>query len=78
MSDRIPTCRTCHALVHWVTTDKGKKMPIDYDPVADGKFVRVPGTFTVRALLRDEHPPEGTPRYHSHFSTCPDRQEHRK
>ena len=70
-------CRSCHQPIVWVETTKGRRMPVDPEPVYAGNIV-----------LRDrEHlpplelyrkPDEGTKRYISHFVTCPQRDKWRR
>lgn len=75
----MTNCRSCGAAILWITTAKGKKMPIDAVERAhlnegqrrihvfdrDGKSVPIePGKSSVGHL--------------SHFATCPDAQKHRK
>ena len=66
-------CRSCRAWVVWCTTAKGKKMPVDAEPAADGNLVmKEDGTVEVV-------PVGSQPKLHlSHFVTCPDRREWRK
>lgn len=71
---RVTNCRTCEAPIVWCITKAGKKMPLDADPVEDGKFY---------LLDEDEETPEarsvsgatlsaGVDRYTSHFASCPE------
>jgi hypothetical protein len=59
----------------WVTTQKGRKMPIDAEPVGKGKFLLNPDDMTV-AFIPESDPYTGE-RYSSHFETCPDREKFR-
>lgn len=68
-------CRTCGAPMIWVTTQKGKKMPLDAEPVAKGKFL-LNDDMTV-AYIPESDPYTGE-RYSSHFETCPDAAAHSK
>lgn len=78
-------CRSCHAPVAWVVTERGKKMPLDWAPVErtesgqglfairltdDGKIEAIAVT---AAWLDDEEPV-----FTSHFATCPDRDKWRR
>lgn len=76
-------CRSCGAAVAWViTAPKGKRMPIDPEPVADGNIILQLGA------VNSQVPPLATtlakgastelPRYKSHFATCPNAKQHRK
>jgi hypothetical protein len=77
----MPTCRSCGAEILWAETERGKRMPVDKEPVADGNL----GLF----YLGDQDEPQIRPldaapqlfdtevRYVSHFATCPDAAEHR-
>ena len=74
-------CRSCHAPVYWVTTEKGKDMPLDRDPVPDGNIVISPKGLAVYRKKSDVPQLPGIeepPRYKSHFATCPDRDSWRK
>jgi hypothetical protein len=64
----------------WVVTDKGRRMPLDPEPVRDGNVVFT-GEYDddvprVRYLHRDEAP--DVPTYKSHFATCPNADAHRR
>lgn len=70
----------CRARITWVITEANRRrMPLDPTPAADGnvvlvgdplfpgeKLARVLGPLEVAALDPD------VPRFHSHFTTCPD------
>ena len=66
-------CRSCGASIVWAVTEKGKRIPMDAEPLAFR-----PGEF----LLTASDPPEATTMnlkvYRSHFATCPNANEHRK
>jgi len=78
---RVVECRSCGAPMFWVTTAKGKKMPLDSEPVSNGAFVLdgdplESGEQKVKHIgERSEYRGE---RFSSHFSTCPDADKHRK
>lgn len=38
----VVNCRSCHARITWMTTRKGKKMPVDADTAADGDTLYQP------------------------------------
>ena len=82
----MAVCKSCGAAVEWATTEKGKRMPVDAEPVEGGNILlshRKVGQPPVAlyqsaeqiAKLAAEHersPQEGPLRlYVSHFSTCP-------
>jgi hypothetical protein len=68
----VSACRSCDAPVLWARTEKGRRIPLDPEPVENGNIV-----------LRERHeaiplalaiPPAAFPdedRYVSHFRTCP-------
>lgn len=71
-------CRSCGALVWWVHTEAGKRMPLDYQPDPRGLGnVIFTANAQVRYVKREESGLE-EPRYTSHFATCPDSEQHRK
>lgn len=69
-------CKSCNAPIVWVLTKSGKRMPIDHGPVETGNIVL--DGITAQVLRAGEVLPKGVPRYTSHFSTCPQAQEHRR
>lgn len=69
-------CRTCKAPIVWVLTKSGKRMPIDHAAVPDGNIV-IDG-ITAHVLKPGVTPPQGVPRYKSHFVTCPQAVDHRR
>jgi hypothetical protein len=68
--------------MRWAMTEAGKRMPLDPDPVPDGNIIPVPnpagGDPLAHSLHKGETPPEGTPRFTSHYATCPQADQHRK
>jgi hypothetical protein len=87
----LAACRSCKApIVFAVTEPGGSWNPLDPDPVEDGNVElagRVPddernaGRIRCRTLSREEVaqiPLVPTPRYRSHFSTCPQASKWRK
>jgi hypothetical protein len=32
----VARCRSCQATIMWMKTDRGKKMPVDFTPAAQG------------------------------------------
>lgn len=81
---RRSECRSCHASIIWVRTERGKRMPLDAEPVDATRATR--SVFVLRELENDGGPLavaawglEGTePHYISHFSTCPNADTHRR
>lgn len=77
----MSACRSCGAPVRWVITSRGKRMPLDAEPVDDGNVV---------LDMSDRNDPvaivvppeqilvEDGPRYVSHFATCPNADQHRR
>ena len=65
-------CRSCAAPIAWRVSPAGKRLPLDPEPTESGNVV-VDGT-TARALSADALADLDvwTPRYTSHFATCPD------
>lgn len=65
----------------WAETDKGKRIPLDAEPVDDGNIVMT--QLVPRGMMRVRHVRKGedtgiAPRYTCHFATCPEAAEHRK
>jgi len=65
-------CRCCDAEIIWATTEKGKPIPVDSEPVADGNIrleERRHAVYGRGPLVREEivltavytHPGEGSP-----------------
>jgi len=72
-------CKSCDAPIMWVTTESGKKMPLDRVPVPDGNVVLRGVDEPVAVYVTDKRPAiEGERRYTSHFATCPNAASHRK
>ena len=80
----MSSCRSCGAQIIWARTERGKRMPLDAEPVVD---VTARGLF----VLREKTNPGGplalaawgldcfTDRhYQSHFATCPNADNHRR
>lgn len=65
-------CRLCDAPILWVTTQTGKKMPVDSVPVQNGTLVLTGGgdkLFSHHATPEERD--KGVPLYLSHFASCP-------
>lgn len=70
------SCRSCGAPIVWAVTRKGKRMPLDAEPVDGGNVVIVePARGSVPPVAEVREPaltdPSGLARYTSHFATCP-------
>lgn len=77
------TCRSCHQPVRWVITNaKGRRMPLDPEPVPDGNvwIDHIEGGVPVVevALTHDDVPRSVALTYVSHFVTCRDADSWRK
>jgi hypothetical protein len=75
------TCKGCGDRIKWVSTTQGRAMPLDPDPVPNGNVVIVRdggGGLLAEYLRRTDTPAPGTPRYQSHFSSCPERARFRR
>lgn len=78
-------CRSCNAEIVWARTERGKRMPLDADPVADA-IAETRGLFVLREVDHADGPLavaawglEGTEaHYRSHFASCPQAALHRK
>lgn len=78
------SCRSCGAPLLWARTERGNRMPLDADPVADA-IVETRGLFVLRETDHTEGPLavaawglEGTePHYRSHFASCAFADQHR-
>lgn len=68
-------CQSCNAEVIWCVTHKGKRMPVDAEPVEGGNVrLRLDGERVIAEYPGKEHPEffeEDRARYVSHFSSCP-------
>ena len=78
MAAKPVPCKSCKALIRFVTGPNGRSVPIDLEPVADGEYY-LSGTpidsFLVRvADVAENEGNAGQPRYTSHFKTCDDPQ----
>lgn len=73
-------CRSCKAPVIWARTPAGRNMPVDAEPSPKGNLVldtrSQPAHVHVLGPL--DEPAEGLHRHESHFSTCPNADQHRK
>jgi hypothetical protein len=69
-------CQSCGAPIRWAKTTTGRRMPLDAQPVSNGNVVLTDGG--TLAVPRNDELHSGSPRYRSHFATCPDAAKHRK
>jgi hypothetical protein len=79
-------CRSCGAKILWATTEKGRRMPVDFSPNEKGNIFlqhrpeREP--LAVYATAEQIAAFEGTLQQHrlftSHFATCPEAKKWRK
>ncbi len=70
-------CRCCGLLVHWVTLDSGKRMPLN--SIGDSRAGRVffaAGKWQVTS--RQVQAPPATTLFVPHFATCPQASKFRK
>jgi hypothetical protein len=75
---KVATCRSCGAEMIWVTTPKGKKMPLDAAPAPKGSFIFDGDPEDAKVLYIGEKDKYQGERFTSHFSTCPDAGKFRK
>lgn len=71
-------CFSCGAEIVWALTEKGKRMPVDAEPVADGNLELDVRTDPPLAIVHGQPTLDGGPRYVSHFATCPNADRHRQ
>ena len=74
-------CRSCNALIEWVTMEgSGKSNPLDPEPVENGNVeIYAEGDKLMGRVVTDTADRLFSPPLHlSHFATCPNAQEHRK
>lgn len=82
----MSTCRSCGAPVVWAVTTTGKRMPVDADPVDGGNVLlspavssgQAPTATVVGKAVQPNLFGDDSPRYVSHFSTCPNAARHRQ
>lgn len=71
---RISTCRGCDAEIVWATTELGKPIPVDVEPVADGNLALrlLPGLDApVAHVLGPDEQQGDDARFQAHFASCP-------
>ena len=77
MYSREPTkCRKCGKIIQFITTKKGKQMPVDSFslhvlPREGGSIFFLPDGNTIRGQELDRKGPNTVEAYRSHFVTCP-------
>ncbi len=69
-------CYSCGAMMIWLRTINGARIPLDAEPTADGNAVIRDGV--VRFVSQTFQPDPGERRYKSHFATCPYANQHRR
>lgn len=77
----MTTCSTCERPILWALSERGKPIPIDPQPRADGNIVlRALGGVEDRVahVLKPDETASAEPRYVSHFATCPQAETHRR
>lgn len=74
------TCKSCRAPIRWLPTRKGNKMPVDARPSTDPSANVVICDDGVVEVLGPMDPrwATSTPRYVSHFRSCPHADQHRR
>lgn len=83
-------CSSCSAAIEWAVTEKGKRMPVDAEPVEGGTILlqhfhvgEPPVAHVTTADERDELAVQARNRgdtlrlFVSHFATCPNADQHR-
>lgn len=75
-------CRSCGAPISWGMTEKGRRMPLDPSPSADGNVFMTGeswnGTPVVAVLGSGDATTAPAHLYKSHFATCPNGPSHRR
>jgi len=74
----VAQCKSCGARIIWTLTMKGKRMPVDADPVENGNIALVEGENVVTSTVVEPARVPGVLLYVSHFATCPNAAQHRK
>lgn len=68
------TCAACSAPITWAETTRGKRMPVDRDPVDGGNLrltARPKGPPLVEVISAGDLFTPDEPRFVPHFATCP-------
>lgn len=78
------TCKSCGAVIRWITMPSGKSMPVDYEPVtywekpkAKGKIVTPNGMIISCEFSGDLQKATGVG-FIPHWATCPKAAEHKR
>ena len=76
----MSACRSCGAEIAWYVTVNHKRIPLDAEPSPDGNLIVEDSMEPHMAMFTSAGPGEdlGTPRYTSHFATCPNAAQHRR
>lgn len=75
----IETCRSCPAQIIWAVTERGKRMPVDVDPVPGGNVQLVEQHGQLTAVVVPAKRAFGRMNLRkSHFTTCPQADQWRK
>lgn len=83
-TDVKSVCRSCGAPILWAFTEKGRRIPLDRNPVPDGNIeISDPtdGPITSRVVSGQGTLSPGlfpATRYKSHFATCEFAKRHRR
>jgi hypothetical protein len=74
------TCRSCNAPIIWAVTDRGRDMPVNAEPSADGsvQLVGREGQAPLAKVLKVADRFGKTNLRRSHFADCPDAPRWRK
>lgn len=66
-------CKRCGRPIGWIFTDKGRRMPIDPEPVEDGNVICEyrDGVLHGVVLAKGKPRPTGVA-FVAHFTTCPE------
>jgi hypothetical protein len=72
-------CKSCGRPIIFAITAKGRRMPLDADPVAGGNVLVTQEDEDLRAAVVDSaSQPVTRPLYRSHFVSCPNAARHRR
>jgi len=67
----MSACRSCFAEIIWCSTWKGKLIPVDAEPTANGNLVMRQQDFGPPVVVQYHTKMGPSVRYTSHFATCP-------
>jgi hypothetical protein len=72
----MSACRSCGAALIWAKTTAGRIIPVDAEPVTDGKGnILLDGSGKVRMAIVGR---VGSGTHRAHFVSCPNANQHRK